>query len=73
MLYLGGVFFAVDMLPNFWQKVSLFNPVYYFINLFRYAILGIGVFNITEFIAMVFGNIILFVLAIFFFNKKIKQ
>jgi len=68
MLYLGGVFFAVDMLPNFWQKVSLFNPVYYFINLFRYAILGIGVFNITEFIA-----IILFVLAIFFFNKKIKQ
>ena len=73
MVYLGGVFFGIDVLPHFWQKVSLFNPVYYFINLFRYAILGIGLFDIRVFIAIIGGNIVLFILAIFFFDKKIKR
>ena len=38
--YLGGVFYSIDMLPAFWQKVSLANPIFYMINTFRYGIVG---------------------------------
>ena len=40
LIYLGGVFYSIDLLPAFWQKVSLLNPVLYVINVFRYGILG---------------------------------
>lgn len=40
LTYLGGVFYSIDLLPEFWQNVSLFNPVLYMIDLFRYSILG---------------------------------
>ena len=40
LTYLGGVFYSIQMLPGFWQKVSLFNPVLYMVNGFRYGILG---------------------------------
>ncbi len=42
LTYLGGVFYAIDMLPSFWQKVSLFNPIYYIVDVFRYGFLGIN-------------------------------
>lgn len=40
LTYLGGIFYSVSLLPEFWQKVSLFNPILYMINGFRYGILG---------------------------------
>jgi len=40
LIYLGGVFYSIDMLPEFWQNVSLLNPVLYMIDVFRYSILG---------------------------------
>ncbi|MBQ0724652.1 MAG: ABC transporter permease, partial [Cycloclasticus sp.] len=40
LIYLGGVFYSIDLLPAFWQKVSLLNPVFYMIDVFRYSILG---------------------------------
>lgn len=40
LTYLGGVFYSIDLLPPFWQKVSLANPVLYMVNAFRYGILG---------------------------------
>ena len=40
LTYLGGVFFSIEMLPELWQHVSLFNPVLYMVNAFRYAMLG---------------------------------
>lgn len=42
LTYLGGVFYSISMLPAFWQKVSLLNPVLYMVNGFRYGILGIA-------------------------------
>ncbi len=42
LTYLGGVFYSISMLPEFWQKVSLLNPVLYMVNGFRYGILGIA-------------------------------
>ncbi len=38
--YLGGVFYSIEMLPPVWQKVSLANPMLYFIDGFRWCILG---------------------------------
>ncbi|PIC87106.1 ABC transporter permease [Sporosarcina sp. P20a] len=41
LTYLGGVFFAVSMLPPFWQVISQFNPIVYMISGFRFGILGV--------------------------------
>ena len=40
LTYLGGVFYSISLLPEFWQKVSLANPIIYMVNAFRYGILG---------------------------------
>lgn len=40
LLYLGGVFFPLSSLDPFWQKLSLANPILYFINGVRYGMLG---------------------------------
>lgn len=40
LTYLGGVFYSISLLPDFWQKVSLANPIIYMVNAFRYGILG---------------------------------
>lgn len=40
LTYLGGVFYTLTLLPEFWQKVSLFNPILYMVSAFRYAFLG---------------------------------
>lgn len=42
LTYLGGIFYSIEMLPEFWQKVSLFNPILYMVNAFRYGFLGIS-------------------------------
>ena len=40
LTYLGGVFYSISMLPEFWQNVSRLNPILYMVNAFRYGILG---------------------------------
>ncbi|WP_136067132.1 ABC transporter permease [Modicisalibacter radicis] len=42
LTYLGGVFYSIDMLPEFWQGVSMINPILYMVNAFRYGILGVS-------------------------------
>lgn len=42
LTYLGGVFYSISMLPEFWQKVSLINPILHMVNAFRYGILGVS-------------------------------
>lgn len=45
MTYLGGVFYSITLLPEFWQKVSFANPILYMINTFRLGFLGITDIN----------------------------
>lgn len=40
LVYLGGTFYSINMLPDFWRRVSYFNPVFYAIDTTRWAILG---------------------------------
>lgn len=42
LTYLGGVFYSINLLPDFWQRVSAFNPILYMVNGFRYGMLGIS-------------------------------
>lgn len=42
LTYLGGVFYSIEMLPEFWQNISLFNPVLYMVNGFRMGMLGVS-------------------------------
>lgn len=42
LTYLGGVFYSIGMLPEFWQQVSLANPILYMVNAFRYGLLGVS-------------------------------
>lgn len=42
LTFLGGSFYSIDMLPPFWQTVSLFNPVVYLVSGFRWSFYGIA-------------------------------
>lgn len=42
LTYLGGVFYSISMLPEFWENVSRLNPIVYMVNGFRYGILGVS-------------------------------
>jgi ABC-2 type transport system permease protein len=42
LTYLGGVFYSVNMLSPFWQKLSHLNPILYMVNAFRYGMLGVS-------------------------------
>ena len=57
LTYLGGVFYSISLLPEFWQTVSKFNPVLYMVNAFRYGFLGVSDVNIY----MAYGIILSFV------------
>lgn len=42
LTYLGGIFYSIKLLPEFWQNASMGNPILYMINAFRYGFLGIS-------------------------------
>jgi len=52
LAFLGGTFYAIDMLPPVWQTVSLFNPVVYLISAFRWSFTGQSDVNIWLCLAM---------------------
>ncbi len=59
LTYLGGVFYSISMLPEFWQKMSLFNPVFYMINAFRYGLIGTSDISMPLAFGIIIGFIIL--------------
>jgi ABC-2 type transport system permease protein len=52
LTFLGGSFYSIDMLPPFWQTVSLFNPVVYLISGFRWSFYGIADVSVAVSLAM---------------------
>ena len=64
LTYLGGVFYSISLLPEFWQKVSLGNPILYMVNAFRYGILGVSDISI----GYAYLIVIIFVLGLFTLN-----
>ena len=61
LTYFGGVFYSINLLPPFWQQVSIFNPILHMVNAFRYGMLGVSDVNIVA----AFSGLFLCVLALF--------
>ena len=60
LTYLGGVFYSISMLPEFWQQASLINPVLYMVNAFRYGLLGVSDIAMWQAFIIIFGFILAF-------------
>ncbi len=58
LTYLGGVFYSISLLPEFWQDVSKLNPILYMVNTFRYGVLGVSDISIV----FAFSMLIFFIL-----------
>jgi ABC-2 type transport system permease protein len=55
LTFLGGSFYSLTMLPPLWQKITLFNPVVYLVNGFRWAFYGKSDVNVVLSVGMTFG------------------
>ncbi|MBI2801725.1 MAG: ABC transporter permease [Gammaproteobacteria bacterium] len=69
LTYLGGVFYSIDLLPEFWQRVSLGNPILYMVNAFRYGVLGVSDIDLTT----AFAVILLFIVALFGISLELMR
>jgi ABC-2 type transport system permease protein len=63
LTYFGGVFYSVDMLPEFWQTVSKFNPILYMIDGFRYGFYGQADLNVWLSIGMLVSFTLILMIA----------
>jgi len=53
LTFLGGSFYSIDMLPPFWQKVTLLNPVVYLISAFRWSFFGVSDVSVALSVGMI--------------------
>ncbi|OUR64957.1 ABC transporter permease [Methylophaga sp. 42_25_T18] len=70
LTYLGGVFYSISLLPEFWQNVSLLNPILYMVNAFRFGMLGASDVPIYAAFAVILISIVgLTTFALYLLNK----
>jgi ABC-2 type transport system permease protein len=55
LVYLGGIFYSIQSLPEWWQAITYANPLFYLVNGFRYGFLGITDVPITLSVAVLFA------------------
>ena len=70
MVFLGGSLYSLDMLPQFWQTVTYFNPVVYLINGLRFSFYGVSDFNIWISIGSMILFLVICVTAVAILLKK---
>jgi ABC-2 type transport system permease protein len=72
LTYLGGVFYSISLLPDFWQAASKANPILYMVNAFRYGVLGTSDISIVHaFVILVGFVLLLFSACLFLMNRGI--
>ncbi len=72
LTYLGGVFYSISLLPEFWRTVSRANPIVYMIGGFRYGFLGISDINVWTGLAMLLlFSVVLFAFILYLLKKGI--
>ena len=69
LIYLGGVFYSIKMLPEFWQNISLVNPILYMVNAFHYGILGVSDIEVST----AFIIIIAFIAVLYYFALRLLR
>src|SRR5690606_12770418 len=67
LTYLGGVFYSINLLPDFWQCVSLINPILHMVNAFRFGILGVSDINI----GLALGHMAVCVVGLYLFSYRL--
>jgi len=73
LIYLGGVFYSIDLLPAVWQNISRLNPVLYMVNGFRYGFYGISDVNmVVSFTILITLTISLSMTALILLNRGTK-
>ncbi|HEX5788295.1 MAG TPA: ABC transporter permease [Woeseiaceae bacterium] len=72
LTYLGGVFYSISLLPEFWQHVSKANPILYMVNAFRYGILGTSDIRIgTAYAILAFFVVALFTACLWLMGRGV--
>ncbi|AJR07471.1 ABC transporter permease [Photobacterium gaetbulicola] len=72
LTYLGGVFYSLSLLPEFWQGVSKLNPIVYMVNAFRYGFLGVSDVGIgTSFAVLGVFTVILYSICYYLISRGI--
>ncbi|WP_292744040.1 ABC transporter permease, partial [Methylophaga sp. UBA3595] len=69
LAFLGGTFYSISMLPEFWQKVTLFNPVVYLVSGFRWSFYGTADVSMTLSLVMISTFLIMFMVFIWWIFK----
>ena len=70
LTYLGGIFYSIKLLPEFWQQVSLINPILYMVDSFRFGFRGVSDLTLSTAILVIIGFIIiLFSVTLFLLNR----
>lgn len=69
LTYLGGVFYSITLLSDFWQGVSMLNPVLYMVNVFRYGMLGVSDVNV----AYAFAGVIVCIVVLFSYSLYLLE
>ncbi|ABL02668.1 ABC-2 type transporter [Candidatus Ruthia magnifica str. Cm (Calyptogena magnifica)] len=70
MTYLGGMFYSVEILSQFWQNISKFNPIYYMVDSFRLGFLGISTSEFWVSILVLLSMIAVLAMFAFYLLKK---
>ena len=70
MTYLGGMFYSVEILPEFWQTLSKFNPIYYMVDSFRMGFLGSSTTDFWVSMAVLSSMIVVLAVVAFYLLKK---
>jgi len=72
LTYLGGVFYSISLLPEFWQKVSTFNPILYMVNGFRYGILGVSDVSLFQtYTVIIIAGVLLFAWCLWLLHRGV--
>ena len=72
LTYLGGIFYSIDMLPEFWRNLSFANPILYMVDTFRTSMLGVKDINTSISLAIIIAFVvILYTVAIQLLRKGI--
>jgi ABC-2 type transport system permease protein len=70
LTYLGGIFYSIKLLPEFWQQVSLGNPILYMVNSFRYGFRGSSDIDLfTAILVILFFISLLFTASMILLNR----
>ena len=70
LTYLGGMFYSIEILPEFWQSISKVNPIFYMIDGFRIGFYGVGSASLIESLMVLLGMITALAMTAYYLLNK---